>query len=539
MMNRISILLGMALTVSAQSWVARYNGAANGEDQARAITIDGGGNIYVTGYSWGGASDNDWATVKYTPGGESVWVVRYDGPDHGSDQAQAIAAGSSLIVVTGGRSNADFTTDIFTVAYNSAGVAQWSATYDGPARGNDMGLAVALDSAGNVYVAGYSSDTLTGWDMTIIKYSATGAERWVRRYVTVDEDYAVAVIADANGYVYVTGSSGSPYTLSWDYVTIKYDTAGNEQWVARYNGPGDGADEAKGLAVDVLGNVYVTGVSEGAGTASDFRTIKYSPDGETLRVWTYDGAGSGPDGANAIALLPDNSVVVTGYSFDPASDLDCMTIRYDAFGNQQWAVRFDGSAHGYDEARAILADNAGNVYVVGTVSGSATRADYLVVKYDVSGNEIWAYSYDGPANRQDEACAAVLDLTDGLCVTGASDGQGTGLDYATVRYPRTGIQEATTRFRCPEPALSVSPNPVRTTGDIEYELPVAGQVRLELCDVTGRCCWVVEQGKKPSGRHRFTWVRGNQVLPDGIYLLRLTLDGLLTAQSLHKLILLH
>ena len=67
-------------------------------------------------------------------------------------------------------------------------------------------------------------------------------------------------------------------------------------WVARYNGPGNGIDVASALAVDKLGNVYVTGLSAGSGTVWDYATIKYGPDGSQQWVARYNGPANGDDG---------------------------------------------------------------------------------------------------------------------------------------------------------------------------------------------------------------------------------------------------
>ncbi|MBE0433897.1 SBBP repeat-containing protein, partial [candidate division WOR-3 bacterium] len=99
---------------------------------------------------------------------------------------------------------------------------------------------------------------------------------WVGRYNGPGNDYdeATSLAVDEQGNVYVTGSSiGSGTSL--DYATIKYDSAGVEQWVQRYNGPANGDDWATSLAVDGQGNVYVTGPSIGSGTSLDYATIKY------------------------------------------------------------------------------------------------------------------------------------------------------------------------------------------------------------------------------------------------------------------------
>jgi hypothetical protein len=84
---------------------------------------------------------------------------------------------------------------------------------------------------------------------------------------------AEAIALDGAGNIYVTGMSLA--TSSYDYATVKYDSAGQQQWVARYNGPGRGDDEAQGIVVDGSGNVYVTGNSPGRNTGFDYATVKY------------------------------------------------------------------------------------------------------------------------------------------------------------------------------------------------------------------------------------------------------------------------
>src|SRR6266516_6773880 len=96
-------------------------------------------------------------------------------------------------------------------------------------------------------------------------------------------DGATAIDVDDSGNVYVTGSSTGSGTGS-DYATIKYDSLGQEQWVARYNGPGNDADLATGIAIDGSGNVYVTG-----GSAGDYATVKYDSAGQQQWVARYNG----------------------------------------------------------------------------------------------------------------------------------------------------------------------------------------------------------------------------------------------------------
>ena len=130
----------------------------------------------------------------------------------------------------------------------------------------DGAAAIAVDSSGNVYVTGTSASQ-TGYDYATVKYDTSGKEQWVARYNGASGASAIAV--DNSGNVYVTGT-----TVSYDYATVKYDASGKEQWVARYTGPGDRVDNAKAIAIDGTGNVYVTGMSVGVATGYDYATVK-------------------------------------------------------------------------------------------------------------------------------------------------------------------------------------------------------------------------------------------------------------------------
>jgi hypothetical protein len=194
---------------------------------------------------------------------------------------------------------------------------------------------LAVDGNGNVYVTG-ASDSLPGYgqndDYATIKYNSAGVQQWVARYNGPgnDDDLATGLAVDGNGNVYVTGASDSlpGYGQNYDYATIKYNSAGVQQWVANYNGPGNGYDGATSLAVDGNGNVYVTGCSYGIGTSKDYATIKYDSTGDLLWIMRYNGLGNDWDGANDLAVDENRNVYVTGNSLGSGTETDYVTIKY-------------------------------------------------------------------------------------------------------------------------------------------------------------------------------------------------------------------
>src|SRR6266851_5152051 len=265
-----------AAKAQTEQWVARYNGQGG----ANSIAVDSNtGNVYVTGFSWGGETLQDYATVAYDAAGKELWFARYNGPANGYDFPSAIAVDSNTgnVYVTGRSDGIGTGYDYATVAYDATGAQLWVARYNGPANFDDVARAIAVNSGtGNVYVTGESRGIGTFDDYATVAYDSNGTELWVARYNGPANGYDIAnaIAVDSTGSVYVTGRSEGIRT-GYDYATIAYNSTGAEQWVARYNGPGNAQDIATAIAVDSTRNVYVTGWSTGIGTG-DFATIKYS-----------------------------------------------------------------------------------------------------------------------------------------------------------------------------------------------------------------------------------------------------------------------
>jgi len=166
---------------------------------------------------------------------------------------------------------------LLTISIYSQVQQDWVQRYNGPVDSTDGASSIAVDGSGNVYVTGRSYGSGTSWDYATIKYNSSGVQQWVQRYNGPGngDDGAYSIAVDGSGNVYVTGVSDGGGTYG-DYATIKYNSSGVQGWIQRYNGPGDSTDRAYSIAVDGSGNVYVTGWSIGSGTGADYATIKYS-----------------------------------------------------------------------------------------------------------------------------------------------------------------------------------------------------------------------------------------------------------------------
>jgi len=434
--------LGLAQVQTA--WVARFKGAY-GKTEPSALALDGQGNVYVTGGSRTANGFADYFTLKYNNAGSQRWARFYNGLTSSHDDydcARAIAVdGQGQVYVTGQSSGTgDNFSDYLTLKYSSAGARLWTKRYNGPQKSIDVARALAVDSQGNICVTGESAGLVnnvdTGFDIATLKYSPTGQLLWLRRHATflsyrkdvTDGGHAVAV--DQQDNVYVTGES------AWKCVTLKYSPGGQRQWVRYYAGPtGAYGSAASALAVDAQGYAYVTGRSSSGKDIYDwdYVTIKYSPSGQQLWVARYDGPASYMDLAAAIAVDGQGNVYVTGHSYDNDSKFDYATVKYGPNGKELWVRRYNGPGNDNDEARAIALDAQGNAYVTGYSKGleyGYAWSDYATIKYSPDGEELWVARYDGPGSfSSDQATALKVDAQGNVYVTGIS-----GKDCVTIKY---------------------------------------------------------------------------------------------------------
>ncbi len=430
-------------------WQTRYTSTGSNTDKAEDMVIDASGNVYVTGIGRIAASTNfDYVTIKYNSSGVQQWAARYNGVGNGLDEAHAIAIDAAGNVYVTGLSYGGATPgyDYATVKYNSAGVQQWATSYNNGTNGSDEARDIAVDGSGNVYITGTSDGTAGALSAaTTIQYNSAGVQQWVKRYDGAGNDidvcYAICLDGTATN-VFVTGTSKTA-SNDFDFITIKYlATNGNTVagWPQNYNGNLSGGnglyDEARAITVDGSGNVYVTGYTQTAVlTNYDYATVKYNSAGTQLWAKTYEGTGTDDDRANMIKLDGVGNVYITGYSVGGGIDAqDILTIKYNNGGTQKWVTRYNGTANGYDEGKALAIDAGGNIYITGYSNSTASGSDYTTIKYDSLGVQQWLTKYNGTANNADQAAAIAVDNTGNVYVSGFSKGTGTIEDYETIKY---------------------------------------------------------------------------------------------------------
>jgi len=440
---------------------AGYIGGDSGEiGDGIAIAVDGAGNAYVTGYTGstqatfpitvgpdlthnGGVYDA--FVAKVNAAGTGLVYAGYIGGD-GGDYSLGIAVdGAGNAYVTGYTDSTQATfpvtvgpdltyngagQDAFVAKVNAAGTGLVYAGYIGGA-GWEEGYSIAVDGGGNAYVTGLTQSTevtfpvtvgpdLTyngGTDAFVAKVNPAGTGLVYAGYIGGDGgDYSLGIAVDGAGNAYVTGETNSPEATfpvtvgpdltynggNWDAFAAKVNAAGTGLVYAGYIG-GDSHDEGYGIAVDGVGNAYVTG-------------------------WTYSTQATFP-----VTVGPD--LTHNGYQ-------DAFVAKVNAAGTGLVYAGYIGG-DGYDEGNSIAVDGAGNAYVTG-VTGSTQATfpvtvgpdlthngggDAFVAKVNPTGTGLVYAGYIGGAD---------YDEGEGIAVDGVGNAYVGGWTYSTqATFPVT------------------------------------------------------------------------------------------------------
>lgn len=315
------------------TWVRRYNGTNNGGDYGFSITVDVSGNVYVCGRSDVTGMGQKFTILKYDASGNVAAGFPYiytAGLSTTFDEAHSIKVdGAGGIYVTGKSGTAGLE-DFLTIKLNSAGVLQWAKKYIGASNNEDNAVALVIDAT-SVFVSGYGFRPANIQDFVVIKYNAaTGDSLAFASYTGPANqiDIVTAMTIDATSNVYTTGFSQGTGT-GYDYATIKYNSSLVQQWVSRTSDPSNGSDFPYSIGLDATGAVYVTGSSQGTGTNFDYLTVKYNSAGVQQWFKRENGNTNGNDYASSIAVYDTGKIFVTGSAnFTPPGSIVYYTIRY-------------------------------------------------------------------------------------------------------------------------------------------------------------------------------------------------------------------
>ena len=366
---------------------------------------------------------------RFDPDQILLWQKQWNGAADLGDYGVAVTTDNSQnIYVAGATRDAAGDLDIVIIKYNSSGVWQWEALYDGPAGKDDIPSAIIHDNLDDVsYIAATSRGDSSGADYLLLKYDGGGGLDWARRYDHVGlDEHAVAMEFSHAGDIAVFGASAAS-ALNQDYTVLLWDEDGIPQDTARQALPGLGTDKPTAIARDLNGNFYITGTHLDSGQL-DIRTLKLSP--ALTQVWSVDHDGYGADDEPlAIGVSSSGEVYIAGYVTDGSGDTRFITIKYDATGTEEWANE-ESADPGYGSAATGLYLGSGEeVYVTGQKEGP-TGTDLYTVSYDPDGSKNWEESHPGAG---EEIGGEIQGSSQGLYITGKSF-TGSNYQYLTLRY---------------------------------------------------------------------------------------------------------
>ena len=245
-------------------------------------------------------------------------------------------------------------------------VEEWVARHNSPSWGGT----IVLDGSGTVYVAGTVNNASTSDDYLTVAYDSAGHLLWEAHYdgVASAEDHAIGMASGPSGNVYVTGRSKStPSWIGYDYTTVAYDSSGNQQWVARYNGPWNGRDWGTAIASRTANEVYVTAVSDG-----NLVIIKYSLAFDTDDDGVPDDEDACPDSDLSPTVVIDGcDSGVANHLFDDGCTISDLIAIYAAEANNHGQFASSVSQFANDLVQAGLISGADK----GQIQNCAAQAD--------------------------------------------------------------------------------------------------------------------------------------------------------------------
>lgn len=446
-----------------------------------------------------------------------VWTRIYDRST--ADYAFGVSTDDANNIVVVGSSYNGVDYDFCTVKYTPAGDTIWTRIYD--AGGSDIARGVIVDGNNDIVVTGASRlDTI--YDYLTVKYDAAGNLLWQTRYETGLDKFATSAVADSARNVIVTGYAFNGF--DYDYLTVKYNAGGDTIWSRRFDAGFN--DLANDLTADPMGNIIVTGSSVDTSiNRHTYLTVKYSLGGETLwtRRYQYEAEHSF---AYAVAADAEGNIVVSGNPWYPAKFI---TLKYDSLGDMLWLRQHVPGPITEYYARDVAVDQQNDIIVTCEYYYGASF-DYYTFKYTSAGDSVWTAVYGSGSGINEYAQGVACDAVGGIIVTGYVFNNG-NIDYLTVKYDEQGA--VAEQMLLPVRTIGIKllaahPTPFDRNCCISFESRNLQQVKITVCDASGRKLRTVFDGECISGVTKVNWDGADDSgrnLPGGVYFVRLQAPG--------------
>jgi len=338
---------------------------------------------------------------------DTAWISKGLFPNANSSTATVVKANQLGNVLSAGsiyNINSPYE-NIFIVKYDENGNILWLQAYDAADTISFEPNTICLDNDGNVYITFMKhilNSNTNYWSIAVQKYNGSdGSLLWTSEigdaqfnafewqvkpeYMTID-----------NNHLYVAGTKFEPGITGSEMLVAKMDFNGDTLWTRTHKGSGVYSN-SKSVAVDPSGNVYIAGDAWNA--SIDYCVVKFDQNGNLLWDAFYDGQiYNDTDIAQKVFVDNNCNVYITGYNQISSNLTDIVTVKYDQNGNFQWAMNYGNPDYRSNNAYFLENDAAGNLYVGGYSAYEdpypGTGKDYVLLKYDPSGNLLWDARYD-------------------------------------------------------------------------------------------------------------------------------------------------
>jgi hypothetical protein len=306
-------------------------------------------------------------------------------------------------------------------------------------KSEDFGKSIALDTWGNIFISGWTKDSLCGkhlggYDVFIYKLDSNGKKIWSRQIGTPQDEQAQEIAVDMNGNCFITGGTkggmeGKNKGES-DIFLIKLDGDGNLLW-SRQIGT-EKEDDVEFLDIDASGNIFLTGSTKGTLTSEnkgskDAFILKYDTKGKLIFKKQFGDSKS--DCGRGVAFDKNGNIYVCGvnggdWGEPNPQNMDGFIAKFDNKGNLIWNKTFGTSV--FDLATTLKIDKEGYIYVGGSTGGEfggiqAGNGDAFIAKFDNSGEKLWIRQFG--RNKWDGVLSVVFakDSSEDIILSGCQN----------------------------------------------------------------------------------------------------------------------